>query len=450
MNGPMLDHYRCSQSLEAFRLVGKLSEDPGYFSFGAGTVCYGNSASGSRAKHVTDPLYDVLGDVRADGGLIQLPLDPNEVIENLRYERYLQNVTTQRTLLGAHTRVSSLYYWLRPFMPIAVRKHLQRAHLRDWKTIPFPRWPVDRTVERILEQLLVLAMKAQGLDRAPFIWFWPDGAASCAVMTHDVEHLAGRNFCSTLMDLDESAGIKSSFQIVPEERYPVPQTLLEEMRHRGFEINVHDLTHDGRLFSSREAFLRWAEHINAYGRQFGALGFRSGGLFRNQAWYGALTFSYDMSVPSVAHLEPQRGGCCSLMPFFLGRILELPVTTTQDYSLFHILNDYSIDLWKQQLDTISGHHGLATFIVHPDYVIEKRARRIYQMLLEHLVEMRNRRNIWIALPGEVDRWWRMRSLLTLVHDGQKWRIEGSGKERARLAFATLTDDTLTLNVEDSN
>jgi hypothetical protein len=450
MSSPLLDYYRCPQNLEAFQLVGKLSEAPGYFSFGTGTVCYGNSASGSRTTSVTDPLYDVLGDVRADGEIIQLPLDPNEVIENLRYERYVQHPAAPRTLLGAHTLVSNVYYWLRPFLPVAVRKHLQRAHLRDWKTIPFPRWPVDRTVERILEQLLVLAMKAQGLDRAPFIWFWPDGAASCAVMTHDVEHLAGRNFCSKLMDLDESAGIKASFQIVPEERYPVPETLLEEMRHRGFEINVHDLNHDGRLFSSREAFLRWVEHINAYGRQFGALGFRSGGLFRNQGWYSALKFSYDMSVPSVAHLEPQRGGCCSLMPFFLGRILELPLTTTQDYSLFHILNDYSINLWKQQLDVISEQHGLATFIVHPDYVIEKRARRTYQTLLEYLVEMRNRRNMWIALPREVDRWWRTRSLLTLVHDGQKWRIEGSGKERARLAFAILTDDTLTLTVEDSN
>ena len=53
-----------------------------------------------------------------------------------------------------------------------------------------------------------------------------------------------------------------------------------------------------------------------------------------------------MSVPNVAHLEPQRGGCCTVMPYFVGDVLELPLTTIQDYSLFHILGDYSTTLWK--------------------------------------------------------------------------------------------------------
>jgi hypothetical protein len=28
-----------------------------------------------------------------------------------------------------------------------------------------------------------------------------------------------------------------------------------------------------------------------------------------------LCFAYDMSIPNVAHLDPQRGGCCTIMPF---------------------------------------------------------------------------------------------------------------------------------------
>ena len=449
VNRTLIDHYRCPQHLAAFELAGRLSEDTGYFAFGAETVCYGTSSAGSRTARVAGPLYDVLHDVRVDTGLVRLPLDPDEVLENLRYERYRQNGPANRTQFGDHPVIRNAYYWLRPFLPIAVRKHLQRVRLLGWRKIPFPHWPIDRTADRILDRLLVLTMKAQGLDRMPFIWFWPDGAMSCAIMTHDVEHLAGRNFCSKLMDLDDAAGVKASFQIVPENRYPVPDALLAEMRHRGFEINIHDLNHDGRLFESRQIFFRLAERVNEYGRKFGALGFRSGALYRNQAWYGALDFSYDMSVPSVAHLDPQRGGCCSLMPFFLGRIVELPLTTIQDYSLFHILNDYSISLWERQLDAISGQHGLATFLVHPDYIIEERARRTYQTLLEHLVSMREARQIWMALPREVDRWWRTRSQLSLTHDGQQWRIEGPDKERARLAFATLAGDTLTFTIENS-
>jgi hypothetical protein len=33
----------------------------------------------------------------------------------------------------------------------------------------------------------------------------------------------------------------------------------------------------------------------------------------------------------------------TVMRFFIGRILELPLTTTEDYSILHILGDHSID-----------------------------------------------------------------------------------------------------------
>src|SRR3989454_303052 len=353
MTQAIVDYYRCPENLADFRLAGRVPEDPGYFCFGPATICYGKSLSGSRSKRASGPLYDALADVRADGGTVLLPVDPNEMIENLRHERYRNDGDSSRTRFVDSPIIQDCYYWLRPFLPVSVRKHLQRARLSDWKTISFPHWPVDDTVERILERLLALSMKAQGIRSVPFVWFWPDSATSCAIMTHDVEQLAGRNFCSQMMDLDDSAGIKSSFQIVPEERYPIPEGLLEEVRNRGFEVNIHDLNHDGHLFSSREEFLRRAERINRYERRYRALGFRSGALYRNPAWYGALEVSYDMSFQCVAHLDAQRGGCCSLMPFFIGGILELPLTTIQDYSLFHILNDYSIDLWKRQIASIT-------------------------------------------------------------------------------------------------
>src|SRR5258708_12883080 len=44
--------------------------------------------------------------------------------------------------------------------------------------------------------------------------------------------------------------------------------------------------------------------------------------------------------------------------YFIGKIVELPLTTAQDYSLFHILDDYSIKLWKQQLALIRKRNGL--------------------------------------------------------------------------------------------
>ena len=138
--------------------------------------------------------------------------------------------------------------------------------------------------------------------------------------------------------------------------------LAERLRRRGFEVNLHDLNHDGLLFYDRSEFLVRAAKINQYARQFKCDGFRSGAMYRQQQWYDAFEFSYDMSVPNVASLEPQRGGCCTVMPYFIGEILELPLTTVQDYSLFHILNDYSISLWTQQIEAIREQNGLITLL----------------------------------------------------------------------------------------
>ena len=447
MNSAFLDHYRCPETFATFTLSGELSEDSGYFRFGPDAICFGQSSSGFRAGHATDELYDALTDVALDGAMLQLPFSPSEIVANLRYERYASASNRNGKMLHGESALRKVYYLVRPLLTVSVRKHLQRIRLRDWNEIPFPSWPVDSTVERILEMLLILLLKAHAVDKIPFVWFWPNGFPSCAIMTHDVEALPGRDFCSHLMDLDDAHGIKSSFQIVPEGRYPVSKGFLNTIQSRGFEIDIHDLNHDGHLFSDRERYLRRAERINRYSREYGAAGFRSAALYRNLDWFEALDFSYDMSVPCVGHLEAQRGGCCSVMPFFIGKILELPVTTTQDYSLFHILNHYSIDLWKRQLALIMEKHGLASFIVHPDYILEHRARDTYKALLSYLSQLRSEGKIWIALPREVDHWWRERSQMRLSRRGNKWEIEGPGKERARVAYASLEEDCVVYHLE---
>jgi hypothetical protein len=155
-------------------------------------------------------------------------------------------------------------------------------------------------------------------------------------------------------------------------------------------------------------------------------------------------------MPNVAHLDPQRGGCCTVTPYFIGRILEIPVTTTQDYTLLHILNQRSIDLWKTQIDLILKKNGLASFIIHPDYIIEKETRSVYEKLLSHLIELRSRADIWFALPGEIDSWWRTRSQLRVERCGESWRIVGEGAERATLAYAKNVDGRLVYELATSS
>ena len=128
-------------------------------------------------------------------------------------------------------------------------------------------------------------------------------------------------------------------------------------------------------------------------------------------------------------------------------MLELPVTTTQDYTLFHILNDYSTRLWRQQISLIREKHGLISFIIHPDYIIAERPRRVYTELLYYLAELRSQGETWIASPREVAAWWRARSNMNLISDGGSWRIEGKGSERARVAYAVLVDDKVVYEID---
>ena len=446
MNTALVDHYRCPGNFANIKLKGQLSDDAGYFRFGQNTICYGHSASGFRASWVENDLYDTLGDVTIDGSSVLLPFDPTDVIDNLRLERYTKHYSHNAFNLWKQS-LRRTYYFLRPLMHLRIRKRVQRAHLNGWRNLPFPHWPVDTTVEDLCQKLLLLSMKAKGLDRTPFVWFWPDGAQSCVAMTHDLETEGGKAFCTELMDIDDSFGIKASIQVVPEGRYKVSDAFLQEIRNRRFEVNIQDLNHDGNLFRDREEFLRRAQRINEYARIYGASGFRAAVLYRNLKWYDALQFSFDMSVPNVGHLDPQRGGCCTVMPYFVGDILEIPLTTTQDYMLFHLLNDYSLDLWKAQTELIVEKNGLVSFIVHPDYIIEKKARDVYRDLLGFLRQLGGERRIWFAVAGEIDHWWRARSKMRLVECDGRWRIEGHGAERAKLAFAKIVGDRLEYEID---
>ena len=302
---PVLDYYRCPENYVGFDVSATLSCGAEFFQFGPDITCYGKHAESRTAAAGDGIVHGGLKDLSDATNGTRLLFDPAEVVENLRFERYVNGKSHHVHPL--RSSFASIYYFLRPVLPIPLRKHLQRLRLRDWSKLQFPKWPVDRTVDKILERLLLVSLASRGVSRIPFIWFWPDGASSCAIMTHDVETTTGRDYCKSLMDIDARFDIPASFQIIPERRYSVPASYLAGIRDRGFEINVQDLNHDGFLYRSHDEFLRRVDKINSYGRLFGAAGFRSGALYRRQEWYGALRFEYDMSVPNVAHLDTAEG-----------------------------------------------------------------------------------------------------------------------------------------------
>jgi len=267
---PITDYYRCPDDVADLGLEGSLNGLKGFFRFGPDAVCYGQAA-GTTRPYVNGNLFDAANAVHLSPNRVSLPFDVDQVIDNLRYERY---VTSTDTWLDSEwTR--DVYYRLRPFLPVALRKHLQRAYLRGWQSRTFPSWPVDRSVDVLSEELMALTLRASKRERLPFIWFWPEGHQACAILTHDIETKAGRDLTGKLMDVDEAFGFKASIQVVPEKRYHVSPGFLDSIRGRGFEINVHGLDHDGNLFQDRATFIERAKRINEYAVVFGAVGFRS-------------------------------------------------------------------------------------------------------------------------------------------------------------------------------
>ena len=135
------------------------------------------------------------------------------------------------------------------------------------------------------------------------------------------------------------------------------------------------------------------------------------------------------------------------VPYFIGDVLELPLTTVQDYSLFHIIGDYSIGLWQKQIDLILKQHGLISFLAHPDYLLPGNALGVYKDLLTYLRALCQEKAVWTALPSEVNRWWRQRRAMSVVFEGGRWHVRGQGSERARVAFASVQNNLIVYTLE---
>jgi glycosyltransferase involved in cell wall biosynthesis len=257
-----------------------------------------------------------------------------------------------------------------------------------------------------------------GSERLPEKWpGWPEGKKFAFVLTHDVESKSGLSRCRSLMQLELDLGFRSSFNFVPEGSYRVPAELREELTAKGFEVGIHDLKHDGRLFTSRRNFQRRAAGINRYAREWGAAGFRSGFMLRNLDWLHDLDVQYDASTFDTDPFEPQPEGSHTIFPHWVPRpdgnscsegYVELPYTLPQDSTLFLVLGETTPEIWMRKLDWIVEHGGMALIDVHPDYVSFSESRQtattypaaLYQEFLTY-VKTKYAGQYWHALPKDV-------------------------------------------------
>jgi glycosyltransferase involved in cell wall biosynthesis len=304
-----------------------------------------------------------------------------------------------------------IYYGLKPLIPLPIRMEMRRRI-------------AARTRERVTGVWPIMP----GSERPPETWpGWPDGKKFALVLTHDVEGRAGLEKARRLADLERVMGFRSSFNFIPEGGYKTPANLREDLVRDGFEVGVHDLNHDGRLYQSRREFTGKARRINRYLSEWKAVGFRSGFMLSNLDWHHELEIAYDMSTFDTDPFEPQPYGRHTIFPFWVPRsngtslnsqplalsrcrsgYVELPYTLPQDSTLFLLLREETPEIWIRKLDWIAEHGGMALVNVHPDYCRfdnDRPSKRTYPVAryreFLHYVTERYRGEFWQPLPGEL-------------------------------------------------
>jgi peptidoglycan/xylan/chitin deacetylase (PgdA/CDA1 family) len=292
---------------------------------------------------------------------------------------------------------NTLYYRLKPFLPRRLQIWARSKAVMAKRNRCTESWPI---------------LAAAG--REPLNWRgWPHQKCMAVVLTHDVESERGLANCYRLAEMEMKLGFRSSFNFVAR-RYTVPDSLRQELEEAGFEIGVHGVYHDGKLFQSKDIFNRRAEVINQYLKKWNAVGFRAPAMHHNLEWLHELNIAYDLSTFDTDPFEPQSDSVDTIFPFWVGpnghknRYLELPYTLAQDFTLFILMKERTTRVWRKKLDWIFSHGGMALLNTHPDYIafegdkngVDRYPAELYFDFLQYL-KSEYQGKYWHALPKDV-------------------------------------------------
>lgn len=309
----------------------------------------------------------------------------------------------QAMAAGTPGLLARAYFAVKPYIPRPVRMALRRGRARRIVKQCRDTWPINPEA-----------------GEPPQGWpGWPDSKGFAMVITHDVESASGVDKVRSLAELEISLGFRSSYNFIPEGPYEDPAELRDWLEVHGFEVGVHDLNHDGRLYGSREGFRDKARRINRYLDAWGAVGFRSGFMLRQLDWIHDLDVLYDASTFDTDPFEPQPDGSQTIFPFQVRKpggggagYTELSYTLPQDSTLFLLLGEETPEIWKRKLDWIASRGGLALVNIHPDYVdfSGRRTSACYPStlvrdFLDHL-RTRHKGAFWNPLPRDLATWYR--------------------------------------------
>ncbi len=373
---------------------------------------------------------------RAGDGSLFLPFDLDAPFEALLHEAYAAQGASGR--LGATAR--ALYYRARPLIPRPLQLALRRGFRGVQERAEFPAWPTE-TAFHALEALILGLIEDLAGEPLPWLSPWPEPYEWALVLTHDVEREPGYRHILSVRATEERHGVRSAWYFVPERDYRVDDEMLESLRKSGCEICLHGLRHDGRDLDPA-VFRRRLPSMRSYLEAWGAIGFRSPATHRDRDLLARLGVDHDSSWSDVARYEPQPGGTGCWLPFFIGEVVELPITLPMDHTLFEIRGEVSEQRWVDKSALLRRRGGMGVLLTHPDYLLEPERLAVYDRFLAGQV---TDSGAWLALPSEVSSWWRRRHLSEIVREGGSWAVRGpaSGEARVRLGAPTaFTTETL--------
>ena len=180
-----------------------------------------------------------------------------------------------------------------------------------------------------------------------------------------------------------------------------------------FEVGVHGLNHDGKLFQDKKIFSERAKKINQYLADWNAVGFRSPSMHHNLDWISELNLEYDLSTFDTDPFEPLPDGVGTIFPFWVGGkdgragYVEMPYTLVQDFTLYILMKEDSPAIWINKLDWIAENGGMALLNVHPDYLNFENKYSLEEFPVMHYiafldyVKSRYEGKFWQAIPKEV-------------------------------------------------
>jgi len=294
--------------------------------------------------------------------------------------------------------LKKLFYILKPIIPRSVQIFLRRKLVEGQKEKYKNVWPI-------------LEKAGEKPDGWPG---WADNKKFAVILTHDVESQSGHDKCIKLMELEKKSGFCSSFNFVPE-RYNVLESLRNELISNGYEVGVHGLNHDGKLFSNKNVFSERAKKINRYIKEWNSVGFRAPAMHHNLQWIHKLDIEYDLSTFDTDPFEPQSDGMKTIFPFWVSKngndsangYWEFPYTLVQDFTLFILMNENN-DIWEKKVDWIVQNGGMVLVNVHPDYInfsknknrVEEFSKIQYIGLLNY-IKTKYKGQYWNPLPKEL-------------------------------------------------